>query len=55
LAGGEAGAQCLPLLRPRQPYDKLQPMYRGPTAEGTDLARRAAARLRHERADDLTP
>jgi pyruvate dehydrogenase (quinone) len=43
---------AIPLLPPKQPYDKVEPMYRALAAEHTDLASRAAAHLRRERADE---
>jgi pyruvate dehydrogenase (quinone) len=43
---------AIPLLPPLQPYEKVQPMYAGLAAERTDLARRAEAHLRRERADE---
>ncbi len=43
---------AIPLLPPGQPTEKVQPMYRGLAAEDTDLARRAEAHLRRERADE---
>ncbi len=43
---------AIPLLPPGQPIEKIRPMYTGLAAEGTDLARRAEAHLRRERADE---
>jgi pyruvate dehydrogenase (quinone) len=43
---------AVPLLPPGQPYEKIEPMYRGLAAEHTGLARRAEAHLRRERADE---
>jgi pyruvate dehydrogenase (quinone) len=43
---------AVPLLPPGQPTEKIQSMYRGLAAEHTDLARRAEAHLRRERADE---
>jgi pyruvate dehydrogenase (quinone) len=41
-----------PLLPPLQPTEKIKPMYAGLAAEDSELARRAEAQLRRERADD---
>ncbi|MDG6105784.1 thiamine pyrophosphate-requiring protein [Dactylosporangium aurantiacum] len=41
-----------PLLPPLQDLEKVRPMYAGLAAEDTDLARRAAAYLRRERAGE---
>jgi pyruvate dehydrogenase (quinone) len=41
---------AVPLLPPGQPTDKIKPMYEGLAAERTDIARRAEAHLRRERA-----
>jgi pyruvate dehydrogenase (quinone) len=43
---------AIPLLPPGQPYEKIEPMYTALDAEDTDTARRAAAHLRRERADE---
>ncbi|SNY70460.1 thiamine pyrophosphate-requiring protein [Paractinoplanes atraurantiacus] len=43
---------AIPLLPPLQPQEKIDQMYAGLEAEDTDLARRAAAHLRRERADE---
>jgi pyruvate dehydrogenase (quinone) len=43
---------AIPLLPPGQPYEKVKPMYTGLAAEEGDLARRAEAHLRRERADE---
>jgi pyruvate dehydrogenase (quinone) len=43
---------AIPLLPPGQPFEMVKPMYDGLAAEGTDLARRALAHLRRERADE---
>jgi pyruvate dehydrogenase (quinone) len=43
---------AMPLLPPGQPYEKVKPMYAGLAAEDTELARRAVAHLRRERADE---
>jgi pyruvate dehydrogenase (quinone) len=43
---------AIPLLPPGQPYDKVKPMYVGLAAEDTDMAHRAVAHLRRERADE---
>jgi pyruvate dehydrogenase (quinone) len=41
-----------PLLPPGQPFEKVKSMYAGLAAEHSDLARRAEAHLRQERADE---
>jgi pyruvate dehydrogenase (quinone) len=43
---------AIPLLPPGQPEDKVRPMYAGLAAEEGELARRAEAHLRRERADE---
>ncbi|MDQ1653439.1 MAG: hypothetical protein QOI35_2639 [Cryptosporangiaceae bacterium] len=43
---------AIPLLPPLQPYEKVKPMYAGLAAEDTELARRAEAHLRRERAGE---
>ena len=43
---------AVPLLPPGQPYEQVQGMYRGLTAEEGPLARRAERYLRRERADE---
>jgi pyruvate dehydrogenase (quinone) len=43
---------AVPLLPPLQSAEKIKPMYEGLAAEDTDLARRALAYLRRERADE---
>ncbi|MEV4642391.1 thiamine pyrophosphate-requiring protein [Actinoplanes sp. NPDC049548] len=43
---------AVPLLPPAQPYEKVQGMYAGLAAEDGDLARRAEAYLRRERAGE---
>jgi len=43
---------AVPLLPPGQPYEKIKGMYAGLEAEDSELARRAAAHLRRERAGE---
>jgi pyruvate dehydrogenase (quinone) len=43
---------AIPLLPPGQTYEKIKPMYEGLAAEDGDMAERAAAHLRRERADE---
>jgi pyruvate dehydrogenase (quinone) len=43
---------AVPLLPPGQPYEKIKPMYAGLAAEKGELARRAEAYLRRERAGE---
>jgi pyruvate dehydrogenase (quinone) len=43
---------AVPLLPPGQPYEKVKAMYTGLAAEKSDLARRAEAHLRRERAGE---
>jgi mannose/cellobiose epimerase-like protein (N-acyl-D-glucosamine 2-epimerase family) len=43
---------AIPLLPPGQSYEKIQPMYQDLTAEDSELAQRAAAYLRRERANE---
>jgi pyruvate dehydrogenase (quinone) len=43
---------AVPLLPPLQSAEKVKPMYQGLAAEDTELARRAVAHLRRERADE---
>jgi pyruvate dehydrogenase (quinone) len=43
---------AIPLLPPAQPFDKVQGMYAGLAAEEGELARRAEAHLRRERAGE---
>jgi pyruvate dehydrogenase (quinone) len=43
---------AIPLLPPGQPYEKIKPMYEGLAAEEGDVAERAVAHLRRERADE---
>jgi pyruvate dehydrogenase (quinone) len=43
---------AIPLLPPGQPYEKVESMYTALGAEDTDIARRAVAHLRRERADE---
>lgn len=43
---------AIPLLPPLQPYEKVGSMYTALAAEDTDIARRALAHLRRERAEE---
>jgi pyruvate dehydrogenase (quinone) len=43
---------AMPLLPPGQPAEKVAPMFAGLAAEASELARRAEAHLRRERADE---
>ena len=43
---------AIPLLPPGQPYEKIEPMYRGLAGEDSELGKRALAHLRRERADE---
>jgi pyruvate dehydrogenase (quinone) len=43
---------AIPLLPPKQPFDKVRSMYAGLAAEKGEAARRAEAHLRRERADE---
>jgi pyruvate dehydrogenase (quinone) len=43
---------AMPLLPPGQPFEKIKSMYAGLAAEDTELAARAEAQLRRERADE---
>jgi pyruvate dehydrogenase (quinone) len=43
---------AIPLLPPGRPYEQVKDMYEGLAAEHGDLARRAEAHLRRERADE---